>query len=208
MASIFIFMTIKEWIDNNGSYRDGIALMHELGIINESLSDMLYRPFIPKSAKEELQKLLTPYVGQQPMTPPPNSAKVEPPYISSLRKKAVLLLKKRDQARSQLKVAETDEQRYELAKNLMDELIPSIDETYGYIKQYEKEGVVPNVQEEDIIQQTVKKMLKLQSLKPRISRLKKMLSGVLTEKERQTYEKELLDKELLVQQIRAELQLD
>lgn len=201
-------MTVKEWIDNDGSYRDGIALMHELGITNKSLSDMLYRPFIPKSAKEELRKLLSPYIGQQPTSPLPNRSKVEPPYISSLRQKAVLLLKKRDQVRSQLKVAETDEQRYELAKTLMDELIPSIDEAYGHIKQYEEEGVVPNVQEEDIIQQTVKKMLKLQSLKPRISRLKKMLSGKLTPKERQTYDKELLDKELLVQQIRADLQLD
>lgn len=201
-------MTVKEWIDNDGSYRDGIALMHELGITNKSLSDMLYRPFIPKSAKEELRKLLSPYIGQQPASPLPNRSKVEPPYISSLRQKAVLLLKKRDQVRSQLKVAETDEQRYELAQTLMDELIPSIDEAYGHIKQYEEEGVVPNVQEEDIIQQTVKKMLKLQSLKPRISRLKKMLSGNLTPRERQTYDKELLDKELLVQQIRADLQLD
>lgn len=149
-------------------------------------------------------------------TPP-----TEPATITALRAEAKLLHKRQADLKGRLNLmAEdsdnfTDAQRAEVAREIMEEVIPALDNIYDQIRSWKSTGQMPKPSnEQDIIQETVAKMNKLQKiLPPRISKLKKYLrekkrnGKELSEKELQTYRSELLDKETELAKLKAELGL-
>lgn len=136
------------------------------------------------------------------------SSKPEPQSIILLRKKAKNQHKLHALTFFKLQHAETPEERYEHAHALMTEIIPTIDSLYERIRHYEDTGEIPpKDQTDDIVQATVKKMLKVQHTQQRISKVKRLLKGKLSPEKRQRYEQELLEKEVLYAELRQELNL-
>jgi hypothetical protein len=208
VAFIFLFMTAQEWLDNNGKFSDGLRILEQLGIQDEDLEKIQYRPFIPMSAVQKLRKILSKQADLAPTKKDIPNPTQEPNTIQNLRKQGRLFLKKKDALKAQLYTASDDDSRFEIARQIMEEIIPTIDDIYDQIRAFEATGQLPITNEKSIVKQTVEKMLRIQSLRPRISKLKKMLNGNLDAKARQTYEKELLEKEIELAQIREELDLD
>jgi hypothetical protein len=77
----------------------------------------------------------------------------------------------------------------------MENTIPKLDDIYDQIRDFQESGIVPAVPLGNIVKETVEKMQRLQSIRSRISRLKKFLEGKMEAKKRQEYEVELLEKE-------------
>ena len=102
--------------------------------------------------------------------------------------------------KSQLLAATIDKDRYEYARGIMEEIIPSLDSIYDKIRKWEETKELPSV----IVNKPDDRYKKINSIAPRISKLKKILKDeTLTPQKRQKYEKELVDKELLLAKLKA-----
>lgn len=224
---------IQAWFDSKGSYNDGVRLYEICGgtVPLRELQAGSSMQFVPSNLRQKLEDQLRNYLikvppmagispqylvhspqelstaNSQQLTAPT----IEPEAILNLRSKAKLLHKEQALKHAQLATVTTDKERYALAFQIMEEVIPQLDNIYDTIREWESTGELPApVHTNDVIKDTVEKMKKVYSLSPRISRLKKWLNGgkKLTNKERQDYEKELLEKELELKDLRAELGLD
>ena len=200
-------MRIKDWIKQGGSFLEGMQLLDQLGIKDSILEQAKHRPFITSSDKERLKQLLLPHIELESPSKPISTA--EPASIQAIRRKAILQLKKRDALRAQLAVVPSDQERFEIAQELMEEVIPTIDRLYDQIHQFEETGEVVREDQQSIIQQTVQKMQRIQSLRPRISRLKNWLTKTdLPTNKKIEYQKELSEKEIELANLLSELNLD
>ena len=195
---------ITHWLQSDGSYRDGLALLEALGkpCVNEKA--WLSRPFISSAAKQALRERLYAFKSEtlSAVSTAPKITVAEPSIIAEYREKGKRLLKEQSEVKGRLnQMCEdtekySDSDRYEVAAYIMQELIPAIDGVYDTIREYEQSGTLPKPPEQaDIIKQTVKKMQRLQSITPRISRLNKYLKDdALDLATKAKYEKELADK--------------
>lgn len=207
---------IALWLEGNGSFQEGVALLEELGQPVYEEKAWLARPFVPSSKKEKLRRRLKPFQGEKRATTEPMGKvpATEPAVITDYRAKGRRLLKEYSEAKGRLNMMVIgqekydDEDRYQLAAFIMDELTPRIDEVYNAIRRYQQSGETPQPLQTDIVRETVEKMQRLQSLAPRISRLKKWLEkGGLEEEKRKKYEIELKEKEAEQESLRIELGL-
>lgn len=198
--------------------------------------------FIPDSVETRLRELLMAYLESQPtnskkvklqtvftnpapatpkmskiFTPSPIETKVsEPPEIQSLREKARQLHKRHSLVHAEMGLVDSDAARFERAREIMTELIPALDRIYDAIRAWEKNGTLPApVVGNDVARQLLKKYIHMdKTLRPRISRLKKMIKTrknmkgrALEDAEVARYEKELLEKELEVEELKKELEV-
>ena len=100
----------------------------------------------------------------------------------------------------------SDSDRYEIARELVEEIVPTLDELYDRIRTYENTGDLPALLERDIKKQIIELMNKRNSLKSRISRIKRMMKkDGLSNTEKGKLEKELLEKEVVLQGVEGEL---
>ena len=91
----------------------------------------------------------------------------------------------------------TDEDRYEVAAYLMEELQPEIDHIYGIIRAYEANGEVPAMPADDVVAETVKKMKRVLALRPHLSRARKELAAASDQEKKTIIERiETMEEEL------------
>ncbi len=219
---------INQWLQTDGSFLEGVRLykLTDKPVYTTRFERLLEQTYVDRAAKAHLRQLLQVYLSQHPIispaqlpaeqqVPPMESAPpVEPAAIQTLRQQAIPLHKRYSHLKAQLhqmavdQTKYSDADRYTLAKEIMLEVLPQTDAIYDQIRHWEKEGQLPVAPNNPIVQQTVEKMQKVYSLRPRISRLKGWLKKPnVPASKRQQYEQELLDKEIELKELEIELGL-
>lgn len=208
---------IREWMNHSGSFVAGMKLCAQVNPkVHHRLATWLGKPLVPIEAKQQLVQALRPYAapaGGEGRGAPGKSPAEEPEAVRRLREEGRLKLKEYDQYKTHLRYMTvspdvTDADRYVVARHIMEVIIPAADAIYDRIRAYEQRGEVPTIADSELVQQTVEKMQRIQSLRPRISRLKKFLEkDDLDELQRRKYELELLEKEQELDTIESELRL-
>lgn len=213
---------VKNWIESNGHFGAGIAFLLGIGKSEVYIRLVPYLGgfFVPAQAKEELKYVLTKWLETQPplenvqeeFVEVEETAKVvtkkeEPQSVFLLREDAKRLHKRHSFVNANLHQADSDEKRFELAREIMEDIIPKLDNIYDQIRDYHKSGTLPEVPTTNVVKETVEKMQRLQSIRSRISRLKGFLEGKLNDKKKEEYTTELLSKEKEAMGIEKELGL-
>ncbi|MEL7118626.1 MAG: hypothetical protein AAFO07_04275 [Bacteroidota bacterium] len=207
-------MTIKEWLDKSGSFRQGLDLLREHG----TAADLrIFRPyekaaFILPDVKDRLIECLKKYVPTEESVEAirrpiiPQQPKEEPEQVTNLRARGRALKKEESYYHALLVQAAQEEDTAERKKKLAGlaetilEIEFELDEVYGDIRAYENKGIIPITDKQKIIDETVDKMKKRNSLKSRISKIKTLLKEKLPESEKSalTLESEQKQKQLTV----------
>lgn len=218
-------MTITQWLEEGGSFASGLHLLRVTGAtIPAALERAASAVFVDPAAKDLLRsrlQALRPAQEENPAKKPahlpvkqrqpvPIGDAATPVEVLTLKERGKNLLKQQSRLHALLGAAETDEERYKIARELMEEVIPLIDSVYNSVRDWEKTGIAPPDDRENIIRSTVEKMQRLESLRTRSARVKKWLDGkrVLSPTEKQRYEQEVAVKELEMAEIRAELGME
>lgn len=180
---------IQAWLLESGSFSDGLDLYRQIrGDLPVSYFEkQLYQPYVNPFVKQKLRERLESYLLQKPPTknnlqqppihPEENTKKIEPLVITGLRSEAKALHKRHSYLHAKLTIVQSNQERFELAKMIMEKVIPALDDIYDQIREWESTGTLPNEPDHD--QEALKKgalmYKKLESLRPRISKLKKWI---------------------------------
>jgi hypothetical protein len=181
---------------------------------------MLRQTFISTSQKAALRNDLVRLLSQlpedeniAPAVPPPSVAAVtqkipDTPRMKAIKNKARAGHKVRSDLKSRLLVRSLDEpekytdaDRLELAREIMEENVPMLDELHDQIRRFEDDGIEPADDAEMIKAQAVADMKKVYSLRPQISRLKKSVANGDKEAAKELSEK-IAELEALEQSLR------
>ncbi|PHN06951.1 hypothetical protein [Flavilitoribacter nigricans] len=221
---------IQKWLDENGPFAAGVTLYLSTGqeTYVRRLSKAAKKKWVEPDDMALLRRLLEQHINYQPKanpsyvplsdleeaTPDPPQPVNEPEAIRALRAQAIPLHKRYSHLKAQLHTMVIDrdkytaKERYDIAREIMQDVLPPTDELYDQIRAWEQDGTLPPDPEDNVVQQTVEKMQRVYSLRPRISRLKKWKDDPeLDADKRREYTKELLDKELELAQLERELGL-
>jgi hypothetical protein len=195
---------IKTFLSAGGAFREGVQLLEAAGGDSKRFQQALSRAYVLPADRQRLQEALQKCLEQLidddlPAKVPVKATKAasatEPESIQALRAKGKKLLKRRAFLRGQLSSADTEQERYRLAREIMNEITPDIDRTYAEIREYEKNGTVPPMPEEkDIMRQAVDMFRRRESLRAIIARKKRTLEGIKG-KERAALELDILENE-------------
>ena len=207
----------KKWIEEEGSFLAGIALLQEKGISTRQMEPRskkhLVTPEMKAQVRNQVERLLkeTPSVQDRPslsQRPLPLREK-DPPEVEKLHDRGKRLMKQRSRLHAMLCSASSDEERYDIAYEMCVKIQPQIDQVYGAIRAWEEEGALPaSADQDDIVQATVKKMLRRDSLKVRLSQLRsKLRKKELDAAARQQYEEEIDEKTKELDGLEAQLGL-
>jgi len=133
----------------------------------------------------------------------------EPTAIAVLRARSKIWWDRYALAKGMMQIATTDQQRYELAKEIMEEITPALDDIYDSIRSYEQDGTVPGgAKVSHVVKETIVKYKRVINLRTKVSRLRKKLEGKLSAGGKAEGEKKLLDYELELRGIENELDLN
>jgi hypothetical protein len=132
---------------------------------------------------------------------------VEPATIQLLRSEAKLLHKTHSLVHARMVDATKDEMRYGFAKQIMEEIIPSLDAIYDKIRGWQDTGELPPATTSNRDRYIIEKMLRRNSLKSRISRINSTMGKGMNEVEKMKLQKELLEKEVELKEIDEEFGL-
>lgn len=218
-------MTISEWLDNGGSFAQGMQLLRaHAANVPAALERAALAAFVDPAAKQLLRERLQALRPAQkaPQANKPANKPVKQQYrpdigdqatpieVLQLRDRGKNLLKQQSRLHALLCAAQTDQERYEIAREMMEDVIPQIDFIYNSVRDWEKTGVAPLSDRENIVRSTVEKMQRLESLRTRVARVKMWLEGkkILSPTDRQRYEQEVAVKELEMAEIRQELGIE
>jgi len=161
-----IIMTISEYIDQGGSFLQGLHLLRAAGDHRTADRLQVYttRAFVPPSARTELMEALRYCIDHA------TDISIAPP---------------------------------------LEDIEPKLDDIYGQLRAWDQEGVRPVADRRRIVQETVEKMNRRETVRSRIYRLRKWLDGgkKLTDQKRRDYEVELKDKELELRELEENLGL-
>lgn len=210
----FFFVAMK-W---EGSFNEGMKLLRQHGVMpGKVLLKAEHLPYVPPDAMQELinkisalPELKVEHQSMRVAAPIPNRDDQEevPAEVLRLREKGKRLLKQQSMLHAQLCAAQDDISRHEVATLLMEEVIPQIDEVYDTIRTWEKDGVLPASDRQEIVKDTIEKMRRIETLRTRISKLNTLLKGKISASDRLRYEKELVMKEIEQQELRSELGIE
>ena len=214
-------MTIKEWLNNGGSFRQGLDLLREHGTAADLRVFRSYEnaTFILPSVKNKLIEYLKRYVpAEEPVEVIERpvviqQAKEEPEQVTNLRARGRALKKEESYYHALLVQAAQEEDTPERKKKLARlaetilEIELELDEVYGDIRAYENKGIIPITDKQKIIDETVLKMKKRNSLKSRISKIKTLLKGQLEESEKLALTLESEQKQKQLTALEEELRL-
>lgn len=105
-------------------------------------------------------------------------------------------MKQRSRLHAMLCTAGSDEERYDVAYEMCVKVQPDIDQVYQAVRAWEESGDIPSaIEQDDIVEATVKKMLRRDSIKVRLSQLRsKLKKPGLSPDLQQQYEQEMSDK--------------
>lgn len=194
--SMTIRYRVQQWLGEGGSFRDGVTLLEMAGALAATRrhAPSLSQAFISAREKEALRVDMVRLLGQLPEdeTPAPAPAPGTPspqkipdtPRIAALRNKAILLLKARSDLKGRLLVRGLDDvekysdaDRFEIAREIMLENVPALDEIYSQIRRFEDDGIEPADDAAMIRAQAVAEMKQVNSLRSKISRIEKAKKG-------------------------------
>ena len=134
------------------------------------------------------------------------STKDEPLEIKELREKAKMLHKQHAYLSFELGVAKTNKGRYKIAAEIMEDVLPKLDNIYDTIRHWQKTGTIPPLLGKDEFKKGVETILRKESLRTRIAKLNRLLKEKLPVLKKREYEKELLDKQIEFEKINQLLQ--
>lgn len=221
---------IRAWLED-GCYLDGVALYRRTGGAYpvRTFEGYEHAPYVPEATERLLRAALLDHLATLPPPPPEagplgeadieelvpvatggrSQAGQEPDGILRLRLEARLLHKRHALLHARLYDEPEEEKRYELAEEIMETLIPGLDSIYDSIRNWQATGELPleAKPDGDVVQDTVRKMQRIQSLASRISRLKGALKKKLPDSEAQAYQKELAEKQVEKKRLETELGL-
>lgn len=178
---------IKTWIDNQGAFSDAVKLYHRAGLRRSASrwNMVISRNTVTQADKDAISVELSAYLAANSYTDSPVSASpryprdAEPPEVQQLREKARELRKKYSLLHAQLASAQSNEERYEIAREIMEEVIPQEDRVWDSIRRFEQSGIIPEPQTAgDLVQQVVKKVQRIFNLRTRASKYKKQLTSL------------------------------
>lgn len=190
------------WLENDGSFAEGIALLQEKSISTRQMEPRSSKHLVTPEMKARLRQEIQRLVPQPPdgdaaspalETAPPAAV---PREVEKLRDRGKRLMKQRSRLHALLSTAGSDAERYDIAREMCVKVQPKIDQVYAAIRQWERSGEVPPEQlQDDIVEETVKKMLRRDSIKVRMSQLRSRLKKPgIDNALRQQYEQEMAEK--------------
>jgi len=214
----FTMNVIQLWFKESGSFIEGVNLYRQTdynAIALRQLENCLSLNYIPSGMmdllKTELRgKMKASYVAQKESKPTNTRTEQpeEPPEVLQLRQEARKLHKRQAKVHAEMCVTKEEEIRLEQAREIMKDIIPKLDSIYDRIRSFQETGELPKSSAPDLVQEVLQKHKKYLSQKSRISRLKGYLKKKdLTPSDRQTYQKELIEKEASSLAIAEELGL-
>lgn len=188
---------IQTWLTHGGSYRDGYYLLEKVGAEEGVLRPLragLDLPYIKPAMKESLRQALQSLLDSIPEGVQVISAAAEPQAIKDLRQKARELHKEHAYLKAQLINSAGEDDRYILAERIMENVIPSLDDLYDRIREWETTGRVRGESRREIVSEVVQKLNRRGSIRSIISRLKKQLQDPkISAADRQEAEKKLTE---------------
>ena len=232
---------ISRWFNADGSFLEGMAYCQEVNpAAHRRLYPFLKAPIITPDVKEQLREALRAHaasaaetatsfsiVSYDPHSLGGNTSVAplpEPAEVKALRKEGAMyhkqyaVLKERLRALLDNPAMYTNEDRYNVAREIMEDVIPATDAVYDRIRSFEKSGVLPASSSSEIVRDTVEKMNRLNSLNARISRIRgwlkkgqqQLTSGwvEMSIQSRAELEKELVAKEVTVKELKIQLGID
>lgn len=202
---------IAQYLEDPGPYNDGLDLLQAAGfpVAHLRIRGRGVRPAERRRLMDLLAEALQELPDLQPATADGTARPPEPESILRLREKGKRLLKEQSYLHAQLCTATNDDDRYRIADELMGSLVPRIDEVYNTIRRYEETGEDPGqVDRQAIVQETIEKMKKRDSLKTLIRRARRRLEKEkLTPLQRKQIEQEKALRELELEALERELGL-
>lgn len=208
---------IHDWIAQRGPYAQGLQLASKAGA--KIPADLQNVQVVFPQMRERLTQLLRPYAAPSTAKDVATSVahvsgETEPEAVASLRLQLRDVYKVYGALKGQLYAACLDGQdntRYDIFRQIMEEVIPRINDMAAKLKNYERSGILPAFSDREIVRLTVEKMKQLGNLESRVSRLKGWIkTGTafgenLTPEKLAEYEKEQRDKEARIQELKEEL---
>jgi len=203
---------IQRYLADPGPYNSGLDLLRAGGFPIEQLR--VRGRGVRPAERQQLMRHLEALLQELPDDPAPGGGSVvsrpaEPESIRRLREKGKRLLKEQSFLHAQLCTATSDDDRYRLAEQLMSQVVPQVDQVYNTIRLYENTGEDPGlVDRQAIMQETIEKMKKRDSLKTLIRRARRRLEKEkLTPHQRKQIELEKAHRELELEALERELGL-
>lgn len=211
-------MTIAEWIEQDGTFLDGLALYRQAGGTHRlsELERIVEKRFLSQADKDLLRNLLTQLMPPSQVSGIAISNRhtdaAEPAQVEDLRQRGRKLKKRESFVHAQMVIeaeqGADQEKLYLLAEEMMQDIHPQLDQVYDALREYEQKGILPPNNKQEIIQETVEMMKKRDSIRTRIYRLRGMLEKEkLDQLDRQKYEAELAEKEQELAQLNRVLGL-
>lgn len=220
---------VQAWLDADGSYAQGVALYRETGglqpltYFERELSQTYISPEMKAKLRQSLQRFVNIHAPDNAYTQPKPSTRqaqspepadtAEPPAILALREKAIPLHKRYSHLKAELYAAtrepmRSEHDRFSIAEEIMQEVIPALDNIYDQIRDWQRTGEVPNMPRNEMMEYTVKRFRLYHSSRSAMANLKRSLSAQgLSDADRMRYEQLIADKELLMAEIAEELGL-
>ena len=202
---------VQSWLDRGCPFLPGVRLYQLIGGPYPISIFLGFEQagFVPADVQQRLNQGLRAYLQKYPITPDTKAPKeklqvikivkikgTEPEAITDLRAKAKNLHKLHSHLKAQLSTVGNDSDRYNIADQIMQKIIPGLDRIYDQIRHWEKTGNLPALLEQHLIDNPRAIANRINTLASRISKLRRFLKGDLVDKKRAKYEKELLAKEI------------
>lgn len=212
------------WLEADGPYTQGVALFRQTGGYKPvGYYERYYHlPYLPSNIKDKLKRDLQKYININPPTraidPPTTASQTaeapeEPEAIIALRQKAIPLHKRYSHLKGELYTLDQQgaapKEIYGVCHEIMSETIPALDNIYDQIREWQRTGEVPEMPRPVLVEHTVRKMKRVNSLRSGIANIKaKLRKGNLPEAESIAYEQDMAKKEAEIAELEAELGLN
>lgn len=183
---------IRKWLDDNGSAISGLDLLMEAGDTRSSrrLNYLRTKAYIQADEKKSIRTALLNILAKMADTEdedteddPQRVKWADTPRIMALREEGRRLMKVRSDLKSRLVEMSvtspekyTDDDRFEVARLIVEENVPELDRVYGAIRKWEREGIEPPGEQDKLKKEIVDSFKELLILRPKVSRLRSALA--------------------------------
>lgn len=218
---------IEQWFSDGKDFYTGVALLRRSGYDVRPFEPYLSESYVPTYYRELLESLVS-KLSPQEMTEKPTfvqnfvqnsviAAPIENETITQLRQEAKLLHKRHADRHAQLHILDTPELRLPIITEIMEDIIPALDEIYDTIRNggvrkklsaISCEQLAESVEFRQGIQEGFQKAQKLGYLKNRIFKLESangLINKAKDKAERAKFETELIQKRTELAALAAEL---
>lgn len=218
---------LRKWYIEGEDFEAGVELLSQNQGNTEGLMQYCGQSYIPQSVRDVLEKRLN-ECELSPQPPNPQRGNLpdyhplpitHPTHDSALKARGIKLLKERDDARFKIRYELDAAIRLALIQDLMERIVPELDAVYNQktlsppAPKGEPESPITHhlspMTYESGIREAIAKMLKLQNMTSRVSKLRGMLAKPnMGELEKAKYTLELQEKEGEILKIKTELGLN